>query len=150
MRGASRSITSSEAPTWGRKIDLVDDQKIGACDAGAAFRGVSQASSLSVGVVPRQRPGAPTSIRRSCRRGFFFANRGRAGGDGACGWTSGWRGRGGVRPRGSLLDRRAVAHSGWAALTILAVVTRAREADQAGDLASCERVLGEVQRTIGP
>jgi hypothetical protein len=29
-------------------------------------------------------------------------------------------------------------------------MARAREADQAGDLATCEQALAEVQRTIGP
>src|SRR6202051_3159859 len=44
---------------------------------------------------------------------FFLRFAVGAGGDGAQGWTSScWGER--PRPTGSLLDRRAVAHSGWA------------------------------------
>ena len=56
-------------------------------------RGVSGVLSLSVSVdvVARQRHAAPTTKVWSCRR--FWELR-CAGGDGAGGWTSGWRGEG--------------------------------------------------------
>ena len=65
--------------------------------------------SVSVDVVARQRHAAPTTKVWSCRR--FWELR-CAGGDGAGGWTSGWRGEGPPSDGGQYPDRRAVAHSG--------------------------------------
>src|SRR5438105_15500641 len=68
----------------------------------------SQACSLSVDVVQRQRHAAPTTFLfrelRWAPAAMKLEDGPRAGGA---------RGRGGDRPTGSMLDRRAVAHSGW-------------------------------------
>jgi hypothetical protein len=76
-------------------------------------RRCSQSSSLSVDLVQRHRPAAPTTTGWSCRRNFFFR-------DGA-GVEGRWMEPGLVRraaaaatePRGRFRDRRGVAHSGW-------------------------------------
>jgi hypothetical protein len=63
---------------------------------------------------------------------------------------------------GALLHRQptpgsiAAAESGLGEIspqtvkTVREAMARAREADQAGNLAACEQALAEVQRTIGP
>ena len=56
----------------------------------------SQACSLSVDLVQRQRPAAPTNQPGAMELGLDLARRAAA-----------------TRPTGSRLDRRAVAHSGW-------------------------------------
>ena len=98
--------------------------------------------SVSVDVVARQRHAAPTTKVWSCRR--FWELR-CAGGDGAGGWTSGWRGEGPPSVRGRFPDRRAVAHSGLYYSGVLSlsvsvdVVARQRHAAPTTKVWSCRR-----------
>ena len=97
--------------------------------------------SVSVDVVARQRHAAPTTKVWSCRR--FWELR-CAGGDGAGGWTSGWRGEGppryGVDSLIAGLLRTAVGLSGVLSLSVsVDVVARQRHAAPTTKVWSCRR-----------
>ena len=124
----------------GHRAYGVDSLIAGLLRTAVGYSGVLSLS-VSVDVVARQRHAAPTTKVWSCRR--FWELR-CAGGDGAGGWTSGWRGEGPPRLRGRFLIagllRTAVGVSGVLSLSVsVDVVARQRHAAPTTKVWSCRR-----------